>query len=82
MIYSTLQHGEHTFREVILDTLGFHMCSLCLSTLIPFFSLKERQIRFVQIDLVSGRAPSGRNDLIPYQEGIFLVTGRKACHLP
>ena len=32
-----LQHGENTFRGVILVTLGFHMCSHCLSMHIPFF---------------------------------------------
>ena len=32
-----LQHGENAFRGVILVTLGFHMCSHCLSMHIPFF---------------------------------------------
>ena len=32
-----IRHGEHTFRDVILVTLGFNMCSHCLSMLIPFF---------------------------------------------
>ena len=36
MIY-TLQHGEHTFEEVILVTLRFYICSHCLSMVIPFF---------------------------------------------
>ena len=52
MTYNTLQHGEHTSRDVTLVTLGFHMCGHCLSMLIPFFRLKERQIRFGRIDLV------------------------------
>ena len=30
-------HGEHTFRDVILVTLGLHMYSHCLSMLSPFF---------------------------------------------
>ena len=38
MTYNTLKHGEHTFRDVILVTLGFHMCGHCISMLSPFFS--------------------------------------------
>ena len=52
MTYNTLQHGEHTIGDVILVSLGFHMCSLWPSMLIPFFSFKEGQVRFGRIDLV------------------------------
>ena len=52
MTYNILQEDENTFRDVILVTLGFHMCSHCLSMLIPFFRLAKRQIRFGRIDLV------------------------------
>ena len=36
MAYKTLQHREHTFRNVILVTLYFHMYSHCLPMLFPF----------------------------------------------
>ena len=40
-----------TYLPRCLVTLGFHTCGHCLSMLIPFFRLKERQIRFGRIDL-------------------------------
>ena len=44
------------------------MCGHCLSTLILFFEVKERQIRIRRMDLSPGGLPSGestfgRNDL-------------------
>ena len=57
-------------RDGILVNLGFHMCGHCLSTLISFFEVKERQIRIGRMDLSagdlrSGESTFGRNDLVP-----------------
>ena len=71
MTYNTLQHGEHTFRDVISVTLGFQMCSHCLSMLFLFFFwLKEWQIHFGRIDLVRANCyranrPSGETTWYP-----------------
>ena len=47
-------------RDVISVNLGFHMCSHCLSMLIPFSQAKKRQRHIGRIDLVR------RTDPLPF----------------
>ena len=72
MIYNTLLHGEHAFRDVILVTLGCHMCSHCLSMLKSLFSDWKNDKytsgnRLSQGELRTGEPTFGRNVLIPPQ---------------
>ena len=64
MTYNTLKHGEHTFRDVFLATLGFHMCGHCISMLSPLFQ-DQRTTNTLQGNRLSlGELLGGRNDLI------------------
>ena len=70
---NTLQHGENTFRGVILVTLGFHIHSHCLSMHIPFFQAQTttntpRANRLSLGELLSGEPTFERNDLIPLKQ--------------
>ena len=69
MTYNTLKHGEHTFMDVNIITLGFHMCGHCVSMLGPLFQAQRttntlRKNRLSLGVLLVGRSDLGRNDLI------------------
>ena len=69
MTYNTLKHGEHTFGDVILVTLGFHMCGHCISMLSPFFQAQRttntlRANRLSLGELLVERTDLGPKDLI------------------
>ena len=63
-------------RDVILVNLGFHMCSHCLSMLIPFLRLKEHT---GQIDLVWANCHQAKlTDFHENNERFFCVTSHSS----
>ena len=69
-MYITLQFDGHTFRDVILVNLGFHMCRHCVSihAYSLFLGLKNDKYASGK-SKKSERRAIGRNDLIPGSVG-------------